>query len=240
MSRIIGVTVGTSMNPGKIFNQAALDTINAKLDKILSDQSGEGGTDTSDATVTADKVLYGEVFYGANGRDIGKMENNGYTDGDYTLELDADHPTATLYGAYNGTACIKFDEDRTITENGNYTVLGNVEVAVEKGTDISDATATRSQVLSGQVFYGLSGRDTGSMEDNGYTDGDSIIELDAAHPSIDLNGAYRGSAKIKFDEDREITSNGTYTVLGKVTVNVDNGGEILEEWDGSGVTMATA
>lgn len=41
MSKIIGATVGTTMNPDKIFNQAAIDDIKAKLDKILSDQTVE-------------------------------------------------------------------------------------------------------------------------------------------------------------------------------------------------------
>lgn len=41
-------------------------------------------------------------------------------------------------------------------------------------------------------------------------------------------------------ENKVVTADEGYDGLSEVTVNVENGGEILEEWDGSGITMATA
>lgn len=92
-------------------------------------------TDTSDATVTADKVLNGETFYGADGKDTGTMPNYSYGLGDFVQTLDVDTPEYTLNGAYGGTVQIDLEE-MEVTENGTYEatsgkVISKVTVAVE-------------------------------------------------------------------------------------------------------------
>lgn len=107
--------------------------------------------------------------------------------------------------------------------------------------DLSKVTATRDKVLEGELFYGTSGLEEGTMPNNGYIDGDYGATLDIKYPQLLLNGAYRGSVSIypqevtivPSDNDQEI-SPAEGRVFGKIKVEKI---PPAEEWDGTGVVI---
>jgi hypothetical protein len=190
----------------------------------------EEGTDTSDATATADMVISGQTFYGANGKETGTMPDYGYyATGSFFASLNTDKTYIDLNGAYSGKVFIS-PEELTITENGDYEasegkVISKVKVAVESGVDTSRLTATADKVLADEIFVGVNGEETGTMENNGYGVGDFTHTLDTDNPRLELNGAYGGEVHITLEE-KTVTANGTYEatdgkVISKITVAVE-------------------
>lgn len=129
-------------------NTTALESLKTKAqnlpDRESGSSSGSGGVDTSDATVQSADVLYGKVFYGADGKSTGTMTDNS----GWVQEI-----------SINGTYRLP---------NG-YHKGSEVRVAVpssgSSGTDTSDATAVSSDVREGVTFYNANGKQTGSMPD---------------------------------------------------------------------------
>lgn len=98
--------------------------------------------------------------------------------------------------------------------------------------DFPAVNATAAYVLEGKTFYGAEGMATGTMPN--YYDGDLVQVLDATHPRMDLEGAYKGQVYIDIQNPDTITTNGTYEagsekVMTKVIVNVPS----PEVWDKS-------
>lgn len=195
----------------------------------------DGYNDTTGVTAIESQVLAGKVFYGANGKVTGAMEDNGYTSGDYSATLDADLPRLELDGAYKGSVSINIKNPSKITKNGTYpaedaTVMTQVEVDVpipDGYNYTKGANAAKGEVLRGKKFYGVNGLEDGDMPDY-YSDGTFVATLGKGNTSIDLNGAYRGTVEIDVENPvgtKKITSNGiynaaNYTAMTQVEVDV--------------------
>lgn len=129
--------------------------------------------------------------------------------------------------------CIKDIDNKQSPDNEEYWDL------IYSGA--SDATGSAGDILEGKVLYGNDGeRLTGTMPNNGYREGDYILELDVNKPSAALYGAYNGTAKITLEE-KTITANGTYNatsgkVISKVIVAVPE--KAVDEWNGTGIVIA--
>mgnify|MGYP003290228067 CR=1 FL=1 len=100
--------------------------------------------DVSNLSATANMVLNGQSYYGADGRKTGTLTDH-YTEGDHEIVLSVTNPRADLDGAYRGSAYI-IPEELNITENDTYyatsgTVISkvtvNVQVEVWDGRGIS-------------------------------------------------------------------------------------------------------
>lgn len=87
----------------------------------------KGVGEISGVTVTKDKVLEGETFYGSNGLEEGTMPNNGYIDGDYGATLDLNFTELLLNGAYRGSVTI-YPQEVTIVPSDN-----NQEISPAEG-----------------------------------------------------------------------------------------------------------
>lgn len=123
--------------------------------------------------------------------------------------------------SYNGNIyiCIKDLDDMQEPTNAEYWEMLN-----EEGIDTSGLTATADKVLADEIFVGVNGKETGTMENNGYGVGDFTHTLDVDNPRLELNGAYGGEVHITLEE-KTVTANGTYEatdgkVISKVTVAV--------------------
>lgn len=135
-------------------NTTALESLKTKAqnlpDRESGSSSGSGGVDTSDATVQSADVLYGKVFYGADGKSTGTMTDNS----GWVQEI-----------SINGTYRLP---------NG-YHKGSEVRVAVpssgSSGVDTSDATAVSADVRDGVTFYNADGKQTGSMPEADIGDG---------------------------------------------------------------------
>lgn len=78
-------------------------TANQMLPSQMADEissiatSSGGGTDTSDATVNASDVLAGKIAYGASGRIVGSMKNNG----SQTINVSSANTSYTISKGYH-------------------------------------------------------------------------------------------------------------------------------------------
>lgn len=88
-----------------------------------------GAGEISNITVTKDKVLEGETFYGLNGLEEGTMPNNGYVDGDFGATLDLNFPELLLNGAYRGSVSI-YPQEVTIVPSDNSQEISPAEGCV--------------------------------------------------------------------------------------------------------------
>ena len=107
----------------------------------------KGVGEISGVTVTKDKVLEGETFYGSNGLEEGTMPNNGYVDGDFGATLDLNLTELLLNGAYRGSVTI-YPQEVTIVPSdvsqeispADGCVFGKVKVEKIPPTDTWDGT----------------------------------------------------------------------------------------------------
>ena len=135
---------------------------------VTGSYAGSGGTDTSDATASAADILSGQTAYISSGKVTGTMVNNGAVSG--TIDTVAGSYSVPA-GYHNGSGSVSIDaveQSKIVSENikSGVTILG-VTGTHSGGTDTSDATASATDILSGQTAYISSGKVTGTMANNG-------------------------------------------------------------------------
>ena len=96
----------------------------------IKTSTSSGGTDTSDATVNASDLLENKIAYGASGRIVGSMKNNG----SQTINVSSVNASYTISKGYHdgsGKVCILATEQaKIIAEN------------IKKGISILGVTGT--------------------------------------------------------------------------------------------------
>lgn len=126
----------------------------------IKTETSSGGTDTSDATVNASDILSGKIAYGASGRIIGSMKNNG-------------SQTINVYSA---------NTSYTISE-GYHDGSGSVQIS---STDASKLIA--SNIKRGITILGVTGSYQGSASSSGIqvkTGTTTSTSIDTGLSSID-------------------------------------------------------
>lgn len=163
------------------------------------------GTETKDATASPDDVTEGEVFYNANGRQIGTMPDVGDiqpVDNIVTIPVgrvrsqqkitipEANKPSVsqnvvTVNKGYVKQQTTVTVPEMTVTNDGKKVVVPvgynkieqefNIEIVEE--LDTSDATATSNDVAEGAIFYGKNGREVGSLKDSIANKDDNVVTV---------------------------------------------------------------
>ena len=153
--------------------------------------------DLREDTVTADKLIAGYTAHAANGTIItGTMPDNEAING----TIDQKGTAYTIPpGYHNGSGSVSIaqsEQDKIIPENikSGVSILG-VEGSFA-GNDTSDATASASDILSGQTAYINSGKTTGTMTNNGAVAG--IIGSLSEHYIIP-EGYHNGAGTVSID-----------------------------------------
>ena len=193
---------------------------------IVIKNNGVG--EISGVTVTKDKVLEGEVFYGSNGLEEGTMPNNGYVDGDFGATLDSNLTKLLLNGAYRGSVVINPQEVTIVPSNNDQEISpaeGHVfsKIKVEKippadewdgtGVVIAPSTepyitinGTRYDVISGMTWWTWANNLDYNTDNFRCTSVDSkVFEAESDNYIVDSNGrAVLG--------DEVITVGGSYSI----------------------------
>lgn len=146
--------------------------------------TGDGLTDTSDATATAIDIADGKIAYGANGRIKGALKQylasaiypvnlNLSTTGsnlimEYTNTLDLILRTnsfirgITSLSTFGDATTADVVSGKTFTSSAGLKAIGTY-VPPSAGTDTSDATATASDIAYKKIAYGASGKIIGNV-----------------------------------------------------------------------------
>lgn len=169
-----------------------VDQMTEAVNGITSGSGGEsgGGTDTSDATVTADKLLKGVIAYGAKGRVTGEIETvtPTLTDNVFTVpsgfiaepktltvpesgELSVSENIVTVPSGYS-----KIGRKATVSEASAPTTSGNV-VTVNKGYQSAQKNITVGTSKSAETF--TPGTSDITIPADTYLSGEQIIKGDA-------------------------------------------------------------
>ena len=169
--------------------------------------------DTSDADVTADKVLEDTVAYGKDGKVVGTMPNNGAV----AENLDTTKVEYTIPEGYHngeGKVTITLDEDKTIVPTkaaqevtpADGKVLNKVivEAIPEAYQNVTPVTAGAADVLVGKTIVDAKGAVvTGTMANNG-DQTQTINPLDEnGTTSVTIPAGYTTGATISLTNDLE-------------------------------------
>lgn len=178
-----GTAVAEDVMAGKTF------TSEAGL-KVTGSLVPETGTDTSDATATANDIAGGLTAYVNGGKVSGKLMRylSGSIFSKYLSKVEVDDPVIDLISEnismanvgssgvalYNGTktkitttldefgdaAAYDVASGKTFTSSAGFKAVGTMQ----PGVDTSDATATANDIASGVTAYGSAGKITGNIK----------------------------------------------------------------------------
>ena len=168
------------------------------------------GTDTSDATATADEIFAGETAYTADGKVTGTFTINEEVAEQESLIQNI---KTALEGKASATVRL---QNKTITENGTYTAdsgydgLGNVTVEVEGsgGTSVplSNVTISAEGTLAGIYITFLNGNmDCYSLAiDKGYPETlpivtNSLLVIKDPVASVNFSNSLRDGCRLLYD-----------------------------------------
>ena len=165
--------------------------------------------DTTDVTVTADKVLAGVTFVNGTSDEpiTGTMANNGAF-GDVVLTVDNDSATVAYGFTEGGSVAVKSEaregviptKAQQVIEGADGAFLSKVvvEAIPEEFVDIRGVTATPETVLEGSSFVDKDGiTQAGTMANNGVVNG-SIDGLNTVE--VVIPAGYTTGGKVSFDQ----------------------------------------
>jgi hypothetical protein len=194
--------VGTTITPdtGKVLSAVTIAPIPSQY------------KDTTDITVTADKVLAGTTFVNGTSDDpiVGTMPNNGAF-GEVTLTVtNASVAVAAGYTeggnvtvkseAREGGAAVTPTKAEQVIEGADGAFLTKVVVNAipDKFQDISGVTAAPDKVMEGYTFIDKDGvEQTGTIADNGEVNG-SVDGLNTTE--VVIPAGYTAGGKVTFDQ----------------------------------------
>lgn len=122
--------------------------------------TSSGGTDTSDATVNASDVLENKIAYGASGRIVGSMKNNG----SQTINVSSANRSYTISkGYHNGSGSVQISSaevSKLVSSNikRGITILG-VTGSYQGSTSSSGIQVKTGTTASTSIHTGLSSID---------------------------------------------------------------------------------
>lgn len=175
----------------KIGTVAEANLVPSKIKKdetifgVTGEYEGEGGTDTSDATATADEVIKGEVFYGADGRKTGTMPS-----------VTENTPTLTLEGDGSGSVDIKH-----LQMFNTYLPAGETKIGTVAVENLSP-----SKIKKDETILGVKGEYEGEVVEIF----DGTINIESGFTTI--SGLYEIDEQKAYNVLRDFPSAKTYEV----------------------------
>ena len=185
-------------------NTTQLELLLAKVNALPEAGSGSGGTDTSDATATADEIFAGETAYVANGKVTGTftIENELATQDDLISQIstlvaqkaspsggiDTSDATATASDILSGKTAYVDGEKvvGTIPSTGVHTYTPsttNQTIAAGQYIDVAQTIEGDANLIPNNIKSGVSIFDIiGSYEGESY----STVYVGASEPTSDI------------------------------------------------------
>lgn len=222
-------------------NIANAYTIASGKHAILPDESERNSNNLADTLATISPLL--------QDKEVSPAEQ------DQTIECDTDYDglNKVIIKKVNLQAK-KTTVNGVVTADDGYDGLKSVEVDVEIGSNISDTTATASDVKSGKYFYNALGvktqgaiktlvaseiTDNGTIETNGkYVEGNFIVNVPSKTPNlipktITKNGTYvasdeavDGYSEVVVNVETGVVPEGTLDITGNGTYDVKEIAEV--------------
>ena len=166
--------------------------------------------DVTGTDVTADDVLDGKIFANTSGKSTGAMPNNG-TASKVLDTTNGNQSFAIQKGYHSGqgqvsivleskTATPDVAEQNIIPTTGKVLSKVIVEAIPTKYKDTTGTDVTATDVLAGKVFVNASGKDTGTMANNGAIDG-AIDGLETM--TYTIPAGYTSGGKVTLTDDIE-------------------------------------
>ena len=176
--------------------------------------TSSGGTDTSDATVNASDVLENKIAYGASGRIVGSMKNNGRQ----TINVSSANTSYTISkGYHNGSGRVQIssaDASKLIASNikRGITILG-VTGSYQGSASSSGIQVKTGTTTSTSINTGLSSIDKFIMySDNISSDGLVNVVYDSSKSAVTLTeyNFYLNNCNVKTQTTGYSVSGGTF------------------------------
>lgn len=150
--------------------------------------TSSGGTDTSDATVNASDVLSGKIAYGASGRIVGSMKNNG----SQTIDVSSVNASYTISkGYHDGSGSVQISSTE-VSKLVSSNIKRGITILGVTGSYQGSASSSGIQVKTGtttstSIYTGLSSIDKFIMySDNISSEGLVNVVYDSSKSAVTL------------------------------------------------------